>query len=309
VRNELGMILSLLEPFRASLQGVAVESTYNWYWLVDGLMDAGFKAHLANPAAMKQYDGLKYTDDDSDAAWLAEMLRLGILPEGYIYPKQDRPVRDLLRKRSQLVRQRTANILSIQNIVIRNTGRQAKSNAIKTWDEEEISGLFSDPDLVFPVESTHAVVRCLNDEIKKVERRVLERARLRPEYEVLMSTSGIGKVLAMTIMLETGDIGRFPRVGNYSSYCRCVDTKRISNGKKKGKGNSKSGNKYLAWAYVEAATFAVRYNPTVRRFHQRKVAKTKLNVVATKAVAHKLARACYHMLKEQVPFDVERAFS
>ena len=83
----------------------------------------------------------------------------------------------------------------------------------------------------------------------------------------------------------------------------------MSNGKKKGKGNAKNGNKYLAWAYVEAATFAVRHNPNIRRFHQRKVSKTKLNVVATKAVAHKLARACYHMMKEQVPFDVKRAFA
>jgi hypothetical protein len=63
------------------------ESTFNWYWLVDGLMDLGYRVHLANPAAIQQYSGLKYTDDDSDALWLAEMLRLGILREGYIYPK------------------------------------------------------------------------------------------------------------------------------------------------------------------------------------------------------------------------------
>jgi len=294
---------------RSTLRGVVVESTYNWYWLVDGLMDAGFKVHLANPAAMKQYEGLKFTDDNSDATWLAEMLRLGILPEGYIYPKQSRPVRDLLRKRSHLVRQRTANILSIQNIVTRNTGLNVKGDVIKGWSDEEVADLFSDPDLVLAIEASHAAVRLLGEKISEVEKRVLSRARLRPEYKVLLTTNGIGKVLALTIMLETGDLGRFPKVGNYSSYCRCVDSKRMSNGKKKGKGNAKSGNKYLAWAYVEAATFAVRHNPIIRRFHQRKVAQTKLNVVATKAVAHKLARACYHMMKEQVPFDVERAFA
>ena len=101
--NELAKILPQLAPFRTQLQGLVVESTYNWYWLVDGLQEAGYVVHLANPAAMQQYAGLKYTNDDSDARWLAHLLRLGVLPTGYIYPKEDRAIRDLLRKRSQLV--------------------------------------------------------------------------------------------------------------------------------------------------------------------------------------------------------------
>jgi transposase len=102
ISNELKSVLSALEPYRNSIEGIVVESTYNWYWLVDGLMDNGYKVHLANPAAIKQYEGLKFTDDKSDARWLAHLLRLGILPTGYIYPKADRPVRDLLRKRGQV---------------------------------------------------------------------------------------------------------------------------------------------------------------------------------------------------------------
>ena len=120
--NDLGLILKEFSAYRSELEGIVVESTYNWYWLVDGLMEQGYKVHLANTAAIQQYNGLKYTDDNSDARWLAHLLRLGVLPEGYIYPKQERAVRDLLRKRSQLVRQRTANLLSIQNLVTRNTG-------------------------------------------------------------------------------------------------------------------------------------------------------------------------------------------
>ena len=85
---DLNQILKGLEPFKDSIEGIAVESTYNWYWLVDGLMEAGYRVHLVNTAAVKQYEGLKYTDDDSDAFWLAHLLRLGILPTGYIYPKQ-----------------------------------------------------------------------------------------------------------------------------------------------------------------------------------------------------------------------------
>ena len=115
--NDLSLIAQELSSYRRSLEGIVVESTYNWYWLVDGLMEKGYRLHLANTAAIQQSNGLKYTDDDSDARWLAHLLRLGILPEGYIYPKQERAVRDLLRKRGQLVHQRTANLLSIQSLM------------------------------------------------------------------------------------------------------------------------------------------------------------------------------------------------
>jgi transposase len=102
-------------------------------------------------------------------------------------------------------------------------------------------------------------------------------------------------------------VARFARVGNFSSYCRCVDSERLSNGRKKGEGNVKNGNAYLAWAFIEAANFARRYCPEAKRFYERKRAKTN-TIVATKALAHKLARACYHVLREQKPFDVQRCF-
>ena len=105
--NDLALVLTELEPHRDAIEALVVESTYNWYWLVDGLMEAGYRVHLANTAAIVQYSGLKYADNDTDARWLATLLRLGVLPEGYIYPKAERAVRDLLRKRSQLVHQRT----------------------------------------------------------------------------------------------------------------------------------------------------------------------------------------------------------
>src|SRR5678816_3463546 len=120
--NHLPTILEQLAPYQSDLKGVVVESTYNWYWLVDGLMEADSRVHLANPAAMQQYSGLKYTADHSDARWLAHLLRLGVLPAGFIYPKAERAVRDLLRKRAHLVRQHTAHVLSVHNILVRNTG-------------------------------------------------------------------------------------------------------------------------------------------------------------------------------------------
>ena len=111
--NNLGVILMALEPYKEDISGIVVESTYNWYWLVDGLQEHGHKVHLANPSAIKQYEGLKHTDDKWDSFWLAQMYSLNILPEGYIYPKEKRPVRDLLRRRLFFVKQRTANILSL----------------------------------------------------------------------------------------------------------------------------------------------------------------------------------------------------
>ena len=133
--------------------------------------------------------------------------------------------------------------------------------------------------------------------------------RLHDGFKVLLTVTGIGPVLGLTIMLETGDIGRFASVGDFASYTRGVGSARVSNGKKKGKGNTKNGNAHLAWAFSEAAVFATRYDKTIERYYQRKRARSKPRMVARKAVAHKLARACYHMLRDKSPFDVKRAFS
>ncbi len=176
--NDLEHILLSLSPYREGLVGLAVESTYNWYWLVDGLMEAGYQLHLVNTAAVKQYEGLKYTDDQYDARWLAHLLRLKILPEGYIYPRANRAVRDLLRKRSQLVRQRTANLLSIQNLVARNTGRGIGGNLIKQLTAQDVDALLPMPEIALAVKSNLAVLVCLQQQVRQLERAVLERVRL-----------------------------------------------------------------------------------------------------------------------------------
>ncbi len=308
LRNELDAVLGALSPFSNSLRGVVVESTYNWYWLVDGLMDHGYRLHLANTGAIQQYSGLKYADDASDARWLANLLRLDILPEGYIYPKEERPVRDLARKRSYLVRQCTSNVLSIKNLLARNTGRSMSASGVKRLTDEDVDAMLAGADLALALKSSLAVVRCIREQIGLLEKTVLKRVRLRDGFKNLLSVSGIGPILALTIMLETGDIGRFETVGDFASYARCVGSAHISNGKKKGKGNTKNGNKYLGWAFMEAATFAIRYDDTIQRYYQRKNAKGKHIMVAKKSVAHKLARACYHILRDQTVFDVHRAF-
>ncbi len=307
VTNDLDMIVALLKPFQDKLTGLVVESTYNWYWLVDGLMESGFKVHLANTAAIQQYSGLKHGDDDSDANWLANMLRLSILPTGYIYPKVARMQRDLLRKRMQLVQQKTQNMLSIQGLYDRHLNRRLNSNKLKQLTLTQIDNDFNDPNVRLAVGGNLTVQHCLAQQIKSIEASLRKQLKLTPEFIQLTSIDGIGFTLALTIMLETGDIRRFNQVGNYASYCRCVSGARYSNGKKKGSTNTKNGNKYLAWAFIEAANFAIRYNDTVKRYYQKKLAKTKV-VIARKTVAHKLARACFYVLRDQVKFDVNKAF-
>jgi transposase len=306
--NELPVVREAIKPYRDDLVGIVVESTYNWYWLVDGLMNDGYKVHLANPAAIQQYDGLKYSDDKSDARWLALMLKLGILPEGYIYPKAERPIRDLLRKRSQLVRYRVSNLLSINNLIARNQGVSIKGNRLLQLKEEDISALLGEDNLTLAANANLAVLHCVDEQIEAIEKVVKAKAKLRSEFRLLKTIPGIGDILALNIALETGDIRRFPTVGDFSSYCRTVKSERISNGKKKGKGNAKCGNKYLAWAFVEAANFARRYNPSAQKFYQRKTAKRKA-VVARKALANKLARASYFIMRDDVPFNNERLFT
>ena len=102
LNNDPHVVLNFLETHREAIKGIVVESTFNWYWLVDNLMASGYKVHLANPTAVQKYKGLKHCGDKEDAFWLAEMLRLDVLPEGYIYPKEERPIWDLFRKRAHL---------------------------------------------------------------------------------------------------------------------------------------------------------------------------------------------------------------
>jgi len=306
--NELAKVLEALEPYREELAGVVVESTYNWYWLVDGLQAAGYRVHLAHTAAMKRYEGLKRSGDVTDAAQLAHLLRLGILPTGYIYPPAERAVRDLARRRMQLVRHRTMHVLAVENVQSRQSGKRMSGDRIKRLKAQGVEALGWAQEVALGMQANVAVIGTLNDEIAKLEKHLAKRVQLRPEYGLLTTAPGIGRILATTIMLEAGSIERFERVGNFASYARCVDSVRLSNGKKKGEGNVRNGNKYLAWAFIEAANFARRWCPEARRFHDRKRAKTNA-IVATKALAHKLARACYHMLKTQQPFDAKRCFA
>ena len=147
----------------------------------------------------------------------------------------------------------------------------------------------------------------LTRQIRRIERAVKGRIALKESYWYLLTLPGVGTILALTIMLETGPIRRFAKVGNYVSYCRKVSSQWISNNKNKGRGNQKCGNRYLAWAFSEAAELGRRYHPQARAYYNRKMQKTNF-MVAHNALSHKLARAAYYIMRDQVPFKPERLF-
>jgi len=303
----LESVLQALKPFKNRLEKIAVESTYNWYWLVDGLQDHGYPVVLANPAAMQQYNGLKHADDKSDGFFLAEMLRLNILPTGNICDRKVRPVRDLLRRPMGLVQKRTSLVLSLKSLHTRMTGQDLGTGRIKALKPQDAEKLFGHPADQLITRLDLALMEQLGRSIQQIEAAILAGVKGTPNYQVLQTMPGVGKILGLTIALETVDPKRFASPGDYASYCRCVDSRRMSNGKKKGENNGKCGNKYLAWAFVEAAQFARRHDDRCRKFHDRKSAQVN-KIVATKALACKLAKAAWHMMSRNTPYDAGRIF-
>jgi transposase len=304
---QLPRILEYLSTYKERLHTLAVESTYNWYWLVDGLTEAGYAVVLANPAKIIQYNGLKHADDKSDAFFLAELLRLKILPTGHVYDPELRPVRDLLRRRMSLVHQRTALLLSFKSLFTRTTGEAMTLTRLKGLEAKEAQALYEHPanQLIAGVQIEH--IDQFNASIAKLEKAVLSVARELPSYPRLQTLPGVGRILGLTITMEIGDIRRFAGPGQFASYCRTVAAKCTSNGKLKGENNRKCGNKYLAWAFVEAANFAKRHDEPCRRWYERKAAKTN-NIIATKALACKLAKAAWHVVAADADYEGERVF-
>jgi transposase len=303
----LQKVADFLAPYKERLEKVAVESTYNWYWLVDGLSGRGYSMVLANPAKIEQYSGLKHGDDKSDAYHIADLLRLGILPVAYIYDRELRPVRDLLRRRMGLVHLRTSLMLSFKSLYTRTTGCAMTLSRLKGLEIQEAKELYEHPanQLIAGVQKQH--IDQLTESIEKIEKVILKVAQALPYYEKLKTLPGVGLILGQTITMEVGDISRFAQAGNFASYCRTVDARHLSNGKKKAENNQKCGNKYLAWAFVEAANFARRSDSNSRRWYDRKAAQTS-NVIATKALACKLAKAAWHVMAKQASYDEARVF-
>ncbi len=192
--NDLSLTLKALSPYRKTLQSIAVESTFNWYWLVDGLAEQGYDLQLVNTAAVKQYDGLKYSGDRHDAFHLAHLMRLGILPTGYIYPKEQRAIRDLLRRRLSLVRAASAQLISAQSQIWRSTGIRIKSGDLRKLE-------FAPPAMdTYTLQAVHAglaVYQAIQREIDGLEKSAHQVVKLTDAFKILQTITGIGKILGL----------------------------------------------------------------------------------------------------------------
>jgi len=305
---DLYAVDKFLHPFHERVETIAVESTFNWYWLVDGLQAMNYNVVLANPAKNIQYSGKKNADDKHDAFWLADLLRLGILESGYICPIAWRATRDLLRRRRLLVRHRTSLILSARSLQMRNFGLcEVSGEALKRVPTQTYVDLFEDCSDKMTADTQKTLIDALSAQISRIERQVMPHARQLPGYELLLTIPGFGKILAMTIAMEIVSIERFSSAEHFASYARMVPAIKKSNNRKKGDNNRRCGNRYLGWAFIEAANIHCRFSDVAKRWHDRKKAKT-CKAVAVKALGCKLAKAVWHVLHEQVPYDESRVF-
>jgi transposase len=305
--NDLEAILMALRSCAGSILGVAVESTYNWYWLVDGCRMRATGCTWSTLRRSSSTTGSSTAATSATRATWPTCCVWASCPTGYIYPREQRAVRDLMRKRSQLVRQRSSQILSMQNLVARNLGAQCSGNDIKRWDDEDIDAMNLLDDQKLALKANLAVMDCLDRQMHTLERRILASTKLSETYPGAQERQRRGRRAGADH--RAGDRRHRPvcQPGQVRVLCAHGGFSRESNGKKKGEGNAKCGNKHLAWAFIEAAHFAVRYDAAIKRWYQKKCASS-LSVVAIKAVAHKLARACYHVIKSGQPFDATRAF-
>ena len=232
--NDLVAIAAALAPHRDETVGVVIESTYNWYWLVDGLMDAGYRVHLAHPAAIKKYEGLKHSGDVADAAYWRSCCGWGCGRRLCLSARATRGSRSGAQAHA-------AGALSHGPGVIDRghpdaaDGKPHEGRGRQAADGQQVDGFGFARDVALALEANRAVSQALGQQIEVLEKRLKERVSLHPEYRLFKTVPGIGETLATTIMLETGSISRFAQVGNFSSYCRCVDSARESNGKKRAK--------------------------------------------------------------------------
>jgi transposase len=305
VRNELPEIVKRIESYKGQLQ-IAVETTFNWYWLVDGLQEAGYDVRLAHALGVRLISGSKIKTDRRDALALAKLLKTGLIPPAYIYPRATRPVRDLLRRRHQLVERRASEYGSLRRLLLRQGILEHDRNGIKEVLEEDLRAWLSDARLRLHAGQELERVALYTQQIDTLERDLLATVAECGPYQRLMTLPGVGAILALTIYYEVGAIERFADVRHFSSYCRLVPGINESSGVVRRGRNSRQGNPYLKWTFTQAAMAAVRYYPKIHQYFERQEKRHRgyaARRIAYNIVAHKLAVAAYQVWRQGVAYD------
>ena len=297
--------LKAVAPYREGLV-VAVECIFTWYWLADLCADEGIPFVLGHALYMKAIHGGKAKNDKIDSQKIATLLRGGMLPKAYVYPAQMRATRDLLRRRTHLMRKRAELLGHVQNTNSQyNLPEIGKKIAYKA-NRQGVAERFTDASVQKTIAVDLALITYYDDLLKDLELFILKTAKYHDPHTLylLQTVPGIGKILSLVLLYEIHHIERFPSVQEFASYCRLVKCSKESGGKRLGTSGKKIGNAHLKWAFSEAATLFLRNNPQGQKLLAR-LEKKHDKGKALSILAHKLGRAVYFMLKRKVAFDME----
>lgn len=285
---------------------VGVESTHNYYWFYDACRKEGIPFYLGHAYYLRAIRGKKKKDDKIDSKTLSDLMRTNFFPIGYPYPEEKRAVRDLLRRRCKMVQLRAGlynhiHLIHSQQGILDLTLSELKSKE----ERKELINKFDDEDIRLTIQSDLNLIAQLDQQISQIEKRIKEKVKIDDEqlYKLLQSYPGIGEIISLIILYEIDRIERFPTVQKFSSYCRVVKTQRESNGKRTDNKNQKIGNPYLKWALSQAAIFAIKSSPEIKKYYEtlsRKMGKKKARAV----LRHRIAVAIYYTLKNKEPFNL-----
>ena len=304
-------VLDTLAPFRDGLV-VGCECMFAWYWLADLCAAEAIPFVLGHALYLKLIHGGKSKNDKIDAAKLARLLRGGAFPQAYVYPKGMRETRDLLRRRTFLVRQRSHLLAHLVNTNSQYNLPPLSQKVCYARNRValDLPSRFADPSVRKNVETDLALVDALDEQVRGLELYLTRSAKIDdPQaYARLRSVPGVGPVLALVLLYEIHDIKRFEEVGQFLSYARLVRCQHESAGKVKGSGGRRIGNAHLRWAFGEAACLLLRQSDAAKKWLARKERKSGKGR-ALGALAAKLGRAVYHLLRKAEAFDAKRFFA
>ena len=304
-------LLRAIEPFRDGLV-IGVECMFAWYWVADLCVTQDIAFVLGHALYMKAIHGGKAKNDRIDATKLARLLRGGNFPTAYAYPKGMRETRDLLRRRTYLVRKRAELMthLQILNAQYNLTPFPKKLSFAANREEMKIAEQFSDVSVQKNASADLAVIDCLDQVISELELYLTRTAKIDSvqTYQRLQTIPGVGKVLGLILLYEIHEAQRFDSAGQFLSYARLVRCSHESAGKKLGTGCKKIGNAHLRWAFAEAACLFLRQSERGKKWKDRE-ASQRGNGKAMAILSSRLARAVYHMLRKGEAFDEERFWS
>ena len=303
--------LTAIAPCRDG-RAVACECLFAWYWLADLCHDQHIPFVLGHALYMKAIHGGKAKTDPIDAHKIAVLLSGGMLPQAYVYPKGMRETRDLLRRRTFLVRKRAEALVHLTNTNSQyNLPPFAKKLAYAANRAElNLPDRFADPSVKKNVELDLDLIDTYDQHIRAVELYLTRAAKVDdPQaYARLRSVPGVGPVLALVLLYEIHDVRRFPEVGQFLSYARLVRCVHESAGKKQGTGGNKIGNAHLKWAFSEATCLLLRESEQAKRWLARREKKHG-KARALGALAARLGRAVFHLLRKGEVFDSKRFFA